>query len=480
MSVCSPAVSRSRRAAVALVAVAALAGVLLLAYGPGFVGYDGVDALVWGSQLADGDKPDLEAPSSPTPHPVVNALTTALAPLGDGARTALMALSLIALAALGAAAFAFGRQLFGTAAGALLALIVVTRDLVVNGYYQALPDPAFLALVLAAATLVARDPRGERPWSVLGLLGLAGLIRPEAWLLGGAYAVWAGLRRAPRDRAVLLAAAAAPALTWMACDLALTGDALHSLHGTSSAAERIGRPREIGTALRSGPGYLLDILHPAVLWIGLAGAVAALFTFYERALLPFALLCLGLIGFGVLGVAGLPLLQRYFYVPAVAIALFAAVVLVGWRDLPPGRSRTAWMAAAAVAAVLLVAGAIDDVQRLDRLRDFTSERRRLESALQDAVQSPGARTALHDCPPVAVPDQLMTPLVAFWSGLRPGDDVNALRLGFLRGGSAVAPSRFARRPWTLDPRDSGRRGGRPPASFRPVGGNAAWGVYSAC
>jgi hypothetical protein len=275
MPVCSRAVSGRRRAALAVGIVAALAGALWVAYGSGFVGYDGAYALVWGADLADGRAPDLETRSSPTPHPLVNALTFALAPLGDGARTALMVGSLLSVAALGLAAFAFGRALFGTAAGVLLALILLTRDLVVNGYYQALPDPAFLALVLAAATLVARDPRGERTAApVLGLLGVAGLLRPEAWLLGGAYAVWAAWRAPARRRVALLAAAALPALVWMASDLALTGDPLHSLHGTSSAAERIGRPREIGTALRSGPGYLIDILHPAVLWVGLAGAVA--------------------------------------------------------------------------------------------------------------------------------------------------------------------------------------------------------------
>jgi hypothetical protein len=210
------------------------------------------------------------------------------------------------------------------------------------------------------------------------------------------------------------------------------------------------------------------------------GRGGALVTFYERALLPFALLCLGLIGFGVLGVAGLPLLQRYFYVPAVAIALFAAVVLVGWRDLPRGGRRTGWMIAAAVAAVLIVTGAVDDVQRLDRLREATGERRRLESALRDAVQSPAGAAALRDCRPVAVPDQLMTPLVAFWSGSRPGPGLRARRLAFVTDGSAVAASRRARRPWALDPRDRGSGRARPGPRFRAVGGNAAWAVYSSC
>ena len=80
---------------------------------------------------------------------------------------------------------------------------------------------------------------------VLLLLALAGLMRPEAWALAGLYTLylWRGasdreradLRRADRARAGAVGARA----TWL-----VTGDALHSLHGTADLAETVDRRRD--------------------------------------------------------------------------------------------------------------------------------------------------------------------------------------------------------------------------------------------
>ena len=69
---------------------------------------------------------------------------------------------------------------------------------------RAYVDVPFLALVLWAAALEARAPRRGLP--VMATLAVAGLLRPEAWVLAGAYWLWCGWRRLD----LLALAAAAP------------------------------------------------------------------------------------------------------------------------------------------------------------------------------------------------------------------------------------------------------------------------------
>ena len=59
-------------------------------------------------------------------------------------------------------------------------------------------DLPFYLMIFAAALLELRRPRAG--WPVLALLVLAGLLRPEAWLLGGVVLALARPRAAPRGR----------------------------------------------------------------------------------------------------------------------------------------------------------------------------------------------------------------------------------------------------------------------------------------
>ena len=93
-----------------------------------------------------------------------------------------------------------------------------------------------MAFVVWAAVLEARRPR--RGWPVLVLLGLAGLLRPEAWLYAGAYWLWLFPARDWPDRLKLLALAAAAPVIWALSDLVITGDLLWSFHGTHDLAAR--------------------------------------------------------------------------------------------------------------------------------------------------------------------------------------------------------------------------------------------------
>src|SRR5215218_2454806 len=233
------------------------AAVLRLLAGTGLANYDTLYALVWGRQLAHGDIPDLEVAIAPTPHPLLNLAATLLAPLsswqvdglhGEPAAVAVVALAYVALALLGWVVFALGREWFNAAAGAVAAVIVLTRVPVLDFGARAYVDIPFLVLVLGALLVETRRPRAGAP--VLGLLAVAGLLRPEAWLFSAAYLLWLlwpGLRSAARragpqrsaawrDAAPLLVLAAGAPLLWALHDLLLTGDPLHSLTGTRDNA----------------------------------------------------------------------------------------------------------------------------------------------------------------------------------------------------------------------------------------------------
>jgi hypothetical protein len=464
----------------AIVSITALALLLWLFYGAGYVGYDGMYALVWGRDLAHLELPDFEGRGYPTPHPLLNLLTAALSPLGRAEADVLLAISIVSLALLGWAAYRFGAVLYGTLTGLVFAAILLTRPVLVEYSLYAAIDVPFLALVLMAAGLAVRQPRRDR--SVLALLLVAGLLRPEGWLLALVYAGWVWPdTRDRRGRVVIAGLVLAAPLVWLAFDFVVTGDPLHSLHGTSEAAERIGRPRGFDTSLRAGPGFLEFILSEPIAWGGLGGCLLGLFAFYRRSLVPLALLALGLGGFVVLGVFSLPLLPRYLLVPSAMLALFCAVVLVGWRDVEPGRARVGWIAAAVILAAALALSVPDDRERLLTVDRATDARRSLESSLLDVVDDPAAREPLERCSPVSVAGFRLVPLVAWWrerdlhdvldpyDGRRAGSDVYVTVSGPAVGRSYLlqqGEERGALRPL--------------PPGLRRRAANGTWAVHARC
>ena len=135
---------------------------------------------------------------------------------------------------------------------------MLTRHLLIRETHQAVLDLPFLALVVGA--LLAEVDRPRERTLVPVLLMLAGLLRPEAWLIGLAWLLYAG-RGKPRAQVLRWAALilAAPVI-WALWDLVVTGDPLWSLHGTREFAEQLERPRDAGAAFSAVPSYLRDAL----------------------------------------------------------------------------------------------------------------------------------------------------------------------------------------------------------------------------
>ncbi len=458
--------------------MAALAAVLWLVYGLGFVGYDSVYALIWGRQLSHGQLPDFyEVIGSPTPHPLLNVVTAVLAPLGDRAMPALAALSTVAFAALGWGAFRLGRELFSVPTGIAFAVILLTRDLLLGGVYQALEEIPFLALVIWSIVLEAERRRRGAP--VLVLLGLAGLLRPEAWLLTAAYLVYLLPPLTSGQRVRMIALAAAAPVLWALSDLAITGDPLHSLHHTQAGAVRLERPRELDVALETGPRYLRFVLHTPVIWGGLAGCVAGLWLLFARSILPAAVLALGVLGFLGLGLANVPLLTRYAYVPASMLALFCAVAGFGWLHFARGTMvRRAWIAGALVLAAAAVWSLPRERERIETVRAANVTRRGLEASLRELVQSPAGRAALRACPRLYLPDGRTAALVAYWLDAAPVTPIG--QTAPPPGGVFLGAAPRDRRPYLTEPRVI--TGPRPvlPEQYSPVARTDDWALYKGC
>src|SRR3954467_6503005 len=230
-------------AAATIVGVAVLIWVL---YDPWYLNYDARYALDWARDIWHGHNPDFEAPFAPTPHPFSIALSMLALPLRHSGSTLIAWLVLLGFGALVWLTYVLGARLFNPWVGVFAALLVATRPALLRDTLLDYQDLWFMPLIVGAAVLEAGRPRRGVP--VLVLLAVAGVIRPEAWVLSGLYWLWLWPASTPRQRVLYAALVAIAPVVWCAMDLIVTGDALHSLHGTADLAAENGRRRGIGQA----------------------------------------------------------------------------------------------------------------------------------------------------------------------------------------------------------------------------------------
>ena len=114
--------------------------------------------------------------------------------------------------------YRLGAELFHPWVGVVAALVVLTRPALERDALLGYQDTAFACVIVGAVLLEAR--RARRGEAVLGLLVLAGLMRPEAWVLGGLYFLWMWpASDTPPPGPARRATALAP-LIWVASDCA--------------------------------------------------------------------------------------------------------------------------------------------------------------------------------------------------------------------------------------------------------------------
>lgn len=403
------------RVLLALLALGALVGFFVY---PTYPNYDSLYSLIWGRELLHGDLPSFAVYRAPTEHPLALAFGALLSLAGTGGDRLMVGATLASFVALVAGLYRLGAAAFtplvGLIAGALLLSRFDFAFLAARGYI----DIPYLAFVVWAAALEAGRPR--RGWPVFVLLTLASLMRPEAWLLVGLYWLWyAWPRGTPwRTRALTALLAAAGPVIWALTDLAVTGDPLYSLHSTSTLAEELGRSHGLSSVPSATWAFLTALDKAPVVYAALAGLVLAVLLVPRRLTMPMTLLVVGLATFGLVGVAGLSIIDRYLLVPSLMVMVFAGVAFGGWTMLADGRARTAW---AALFAVALVGGIAYTIVNLNlvRFRNELEFRQQYRADLTRVLADPAVRRGMR-CGPISTPNHKLIPDVRWVTRLGPG------------------------------------------------------------
>ena len=394
----------SRLPAYSFGALCLLTGVGFLLF-PTYPNYDSYYSLLWGREVLDLDTPFFEGFRVPTEHPLAIAAGALLSLIGEIADRLWVALTLATFLILVWGVYRLAARSFTPVVGLIAAALLVTRFdfafLAARGYI----DIPFMALVVWAAVLEFEKPR--RGTAVFVLLGLAGMLRPEAWFMAGMYWVWIVIRATWPERARATAWAALGPAVWFGVDFAVTGDPLFSLHYTAASADDLGRSRTRSELPAAVPYFLSNIVKLPVLLAALTGIVLAFVVTPKRAVGPFTLFAAGLVTFFAIGAAGASVIERYLVVAALGLLIFAAVSFGGWTMLAPGRLRTGWMT---VAAMVAIGGLVYTVLNVN-LRRFENEltfRGDAHTALVGVLRDDAVTAGLR-CGPLTFPNHKLVP-----------------------------------------------------------------------
>jgi hypothetical protein len=470
----------------ALAALGALAVVAVFAVLQTYPNYDTYYTLLWGQELSGWRLPDYDVFRTPTPHPLSTAVAWAMAPFGTASDRILVLASLFGLLALYAVVFVFTERLLGRVVALLAVAVMLTRTDMQLLALRAMFDLPFYLLVFGAALLELRRPRCG--WPVLLVLALAGLLRPEAWLLAGAYWVylWPVTPRPAMVRHGLLVAAAP--LIWMAWDLIVTGEPLYSLTSTREVSGQFGRNRGLLEAITLIPQYSGGNDRIVTVGVGGMGLLLAVFILRRRAALPLALGGLGVATFLIIAAAGLSVIPRYMTIPSLLLSLCVAVALGGWTLVQERRARRVAIGVAVLSVLVVGWRAQYYVQDFTKLADQARFVEAQHTGLKRVLDAPRAVEALQRCTPITVPTHSAIPVIRYETGL-PKEAIEASisqrrppRAGVLLIGDTFNFEPSAARATNSNPSSSARRrwSNKPLRGFERLGRSATWTVYARC
>jgi hypothetical protein len=402
----------------AAMCVAALIGYFAF---PTYPTYDSFYALLWGRDLLHLHLPDFHVYRAPTEHPLAIAFGVLCSLFGQGGARLMVLGSIASFVALVAGSYRLGRVCFGPIVGFAAALLVLSRFFVENLAAQGYLDITYVALIVWAVALEVERPR--RGWPVLALLAAAGLLRPDAWVLSGAYWLWCAwpagrfgdasgasvYRSGNRKRLQLLALAVLAPVLWALLDLIVTGNPLYSLTATSGLAAELERTKGFGAVVTSVWSYGERIDKLPVLLGGLLGIPLAVWIAPRRVLAPLAALAVLLFVYLAEGAVGASVVDRYLLGTATVLLLFCAVTIGGWAMLEPGTAmRRVWLAGAA-ALVLVGAAQAATTLSLSSLRTTLEYHEDFHKGLATALASAKVRAQLRRCPLLSLPNNKLIP-----------------------------------------------------------------------
>jgi len=399
---------------------------------PTYPTYDSFYALLWGRDLLHLHLPDFSVYRGPTEHPLAIAFGLLCSIFGQGGARLMVLGSIGSFVALVAGIYRLTRLCFGPLVATLAALLMLSRLFDANLAAQGYLDLTYVALIVWAAALEVERKRRGAP--VFTLLAAAGLLRPDAWVLGGAYWLWcvgptllalARGRGRRRDEQASIRLAGAQAsirrllgytaltalapLTWVALDAIVTGDPLYSLHSTAVLAAELERTQGFSAVLDATWRYAVRIDKLPVVVGGIGGALLALWLTPRRARVPLAVLALLLLVYIGEGAGGASVIDRYMLGSSALLLPFCALAIGGWSLLRAGSwLRRAWMAAGA-ALVLYGALAAVSVTSLTNARTTLSYHDDFHEGLAAALHAPAVRAQLAHCPLLSLPDNKLIP-----------------------------------------------------------------------
>jgi hypothetical protein len=404
---------RVAKIAFALLCVGFIVGFFVF---PTYPVYDSYYSLLWGRDVWHGDGLKFDGFRYPTQHPLTIAAGFLLQFFGEWADRLWVALILASFLVLVAGLYRLGKIAATPLVGAIAAGLLLTRFdypfLAARGYL----DIPYMALVVWAAILEWQRPR--RGVSVLVMLSLAGLLRPEAWFLAAMYWCWVAWKATWRQRFIYAALAASGPLIWCAVDYVVTGDPMFSLNYTSASAEDLGRQRPLSELPAAIPGFFENLVKLPVFAAAGVGLVLGVVISPRRMLMPIVVLVAGLITFVVLGVAGASVIERYLAVPALALMVLAAVAIGGWTMLLPGWVRTVWMVGA-IAIVVLGVGFTATRLNLARFDNELRFRGQAHQDLTEVLNDPQVKAGLR-CGPLTGPNHKIVPDARWIAGTAEG------------------------------------------------------------
>jgi hypothetical protein len=419
----------------ALLCAAALVG--YFAY-PTYPTYDSFYALLWGRDLLHLHLPDFRVYRGPTEHPLAIAFGALCSIFGQGGARLMVLGSIASFVAVVAGMYRLGRLCFGPLVGLVAALLVLSRFFVENLAAQGYLDISYVALIVWAVVFEVQRPR--RGALVLVTLAAAGLLRPDAWVLSGAYWVWCAWPRATRGvprgrptgeigetsadalpqspeapvidnhkRLQYLGLALIAPLVWVGVDAIVTGDPLYSLHSTAGLAQELERAQGLSSVVASVWTFGVRIDKLPVILGTLVGLPIAVWLAPRRVLTPLAALVVLIAVFVAEGAAGASVIDRYLLGGATLLLLFCAVTIGGWSMLEPGSTlRRVWMVGAA-ALVLYGSASVATTLSLSSLRTTLAYHEDFHEGLAAALSSPRVHAALKRCPLVSLPDNKLIP-----------------------------------------------------------------------
>ncbi len=433
----------------ALATIVGSALLLRLVYGEPFLNYDASYALVWAQDIARGATPDYNGFIAPTPHPLQTLASFLALPLGDATTHVLAWLVMLCMGGLVWTVYLLGRELFSRPVGALAAVVLLTRSAFAKNAEFAYADIPFALFVTWALLLEVRSVRRGAP--VLVLLTLAGLLRPDAWVLAAAYWLWlvagrvpedwrarlaargtlgrpaegarlmgAALRRDPRRLGALAVLGASGGLLWAISDAAITGDFLHSFHGTKDLAAQLDRPRSVFDApFRTAQFLAFTLREP--LMVGVPVGCVFVLLFRRRALILLGVAAGMALLFIASTLGGLPLIARYVLTPSVLLVIVYAAGCLGWLDLPSGSpTRRTWQRVGLLSLALSFLFIPFQVTVVDTAKGKVANQGTIQRDLKVVADAPAVRTYYRRCGRISTFDHPEVPPLRYYLDVPPG------------------------------------------------------------